>query len=35
MASNNSWSSWSLGTKLTVSIGVALAVVLVLVLNFA
>ncbi len=35
MASNNSWSSWSLTTKLTVSVGLAVAAVLVVVLNFA
>ncbi len=35
MSANNSWSTWSLGTKLTVGIGGVLAVVLVLVLNFA
>jgi len=35
MATDNTWRSWSLSTKLTVGIGTALAVVLVLVLNFA
>lgn len=35
MATANSWSSWSLTTKLTVGIGTALAVALVLVLNLA
>ncbi len=35
MTSNNTWRSWSLSTKLTVSIGVVLATVLVAALNFA
>ena len=35
MATPNTWHSWSLTTKLTVGIGAALAVALVLVLNFA
>jgi len=35
MATDNSWRSWSLSTKLTVGIGAVLATVLVLALNFA
>jgi hypothetical protein len=35
MATDNSWRSWSLTTKLTVGVGAVLAAVLVLVLNFA
>jgi hypothetical protein len=34
MAAVNSWSSWSLSTKLTVGVGGVLAAVLVVVLNF-
>jgi hypothetical protein len=33
MSSTNSWSTWSLSTKLTVSIGLCLAAVLVVGLN--
>jgi hypothetical protein len=35
MAGNNSWSTWSLGTKVAVGIGGVLAAALVLILNFA
>jgi hypothetical protein len=34
MASTNSWSTWALSTKLTVGIGLFLAAVLVVFLNF-
>ena len=35
MAGNNSWSTWSFGTKVAVGIGGVLAAALVLILNFA
>jgi hypothetical protein len=33
MSSNNSWSTWSLATKLTVSLSLCLAAVVVITLN--
>jgi hypothetical protein len=35
MSESGGWSSWTLSTKLTVGVGIALAAVLVAVLNFA